>query len=228
MKKEEKLFSTIIASTVHDIKNSLGMMLNALEDTLSEVPEVIKNQKKQQYSIIQYESSRLNTSLMQLLALYKMDNNQLPFNPNQYNLYDFVEEQVLMHSPLLEAKNFNYEIDIDEELEAVFDETLLSMVVSNIIGNSIRYAHSKIYISATANQMISVNINDDGPGYPEKMLQLGCDYMHAIDKSSGSTGLGLYFAKKVSELHCLGERKGTIQLSNGGKLGGGEFIISIP
>lgn len=228
MKNNSDFYSTVLASSIHDIKNSLGMLLNALEDMLSHVPQEYKIETRDQYSIMQYESSRLNTSLMQLLALYKMDNDKLPFHPNQYNLHDFIEEQILIHSQLIEAKGFNCEIEIDDSLEATFDEVLLSMVISNIIGNSIRYAKSAILITATQEKILSIEINDDGPGYPQDMLKLGANYMHSINQSTGSTGLGLYFAEKVAHLHRLGETHGKIELSNGGKLGGGLFKFSIP
>jgi len=165
---------------------------------------------------------------MQLLALYKLDNDQLPFNPCYHNLYDFIEEQILMHAPLLEAKKFDYEIDIDDEIEVVFDETLLSMVITNIIGNSIRYAKTKILVSAKIDQQTTIMINDDGPGYPKKMLELGSNYIHGIDQASGSTGLGLFFAQKIAQLHNRSDESSGIDLSNGGELNGGLFEITIP
>lgn len=225
MNDSEKIFSTILASTVHDMKNSLGMMLEALENLLSEIQDF---KTDPQYGIVQYESMRVNNSLMQLLALYKIENNQLPFNPGYHNVYEFIEEQILIHEPLLKAKGFNYSIDVDEEIEAAFDESLISMVVSNIIGNAIRYAHSEIRVSAQIDDRLSIMINDDGPGYPAQMIELVGDYMLGINQSTGSTGLGLFFAQKVSELHSHGDKSGNIELANGGKLGGGVFLINIP
>lgn len=225
MKKESNLFSTILASTVHDMKNSLGMMLDALDSILLKHAE---SKKDPQYGIVQYESSRVNNSLMQLLALYKIENNQLPFNPSYHNVYDFIEEQIMVHAPLLTAKNFKYSLNIDEDIDAAFDEALLSMVVSNIIGNAIRYTHSEISISASFKQYLEIQICDDGPGYPAPMLEMMGNYIQGIDQSTGSTGLGLFFAQKVADIHSHGGKSGCINLANGGPLGGGVFTISIP
>ena len=225
MKNTDNIFSTILASTVHDMKNSLGMMLDALDSILQDVPDT---KTDPQYGIVQYESSRVNSSLMQLLALYKIENNQLPFNPSYHNVYDFLEEQILVHAPLLTAKGFQYSIDVDDEAEAAFDEALISMVVSNIIGNAIRYAHSKILVQAEVTEQLSITIFDDGPGYPAPMLELVGDYMAGINQSTGSTGLGLFFAQKVAQMHSHGNKQGVIELSNGGTLGGGIFRIRVP
>ncbi len=204
------------------------MMLGALENILDSIPEEKKQESNLKYSVVQYESSRVNNSLMQLLALYKIENNQLPFTPCHQNLYDFIEEQILHHLPLFEAKGFTHEIDIDEEIEVVFDETLLAMVVSNVIGNAIRYTRSKLIMSAEINDNIDIIISDDGPGYPSTMLELADGYKQGIDQDTGSTGLGLFFARKVAEIHSFGQKKGKISLSNGGRLGGGVFKITIP
>jgi len=225
MTKPNDIFSTILASTVHDMKNSLGMMLDALDSILSETP---KTKTNPQYGIVQYESSRVNSSLMQLLAIYKIENNQLPFNPAYHSVYDFLEEQIMIHEPLLTAKGFSYSLDVEEEAEAAFDDVLISMVVSNIVGNAIRYAHSKILVSAEITDTLCITICDDGPGYPAPMLELVGDYMLGINQSTGSTGLGLFFAHQVANLHAHGGKTGCIDLKNGGPLGGGIFQIKIP
>ncbi len=225
MKSSLPLFSTILASTVHDMKNSLGMMLEALEAILEETP---KAKSRKEYGVVQYESSRVNSTLMQLLATYKIENEQMPFNPSYHNLYDFIEEQILMHSPLLNAKGFTYSIDVDETVDAIFDESLLSMVVSNIIGNAVRYAHSEIAIIADTSKNVNISICDNGPGYPGPMLEMAGDYLQGVNQSTGSTGLGLFFAQQVAELHQHDNMKGSVKLSNGGLLGGGVFQIILP
>lgn len=224
----ENIFSTILASTVHDMKNSLGLMLETLESVLSTLPKEKQNESNKQYSILQYEHSRVNNLLMQLLAVYKIDNNQLPFNPSYVNVYDFIEEQVLSYLPLFNAKDFSYELDVDDEIEAAFDESLIAMVISNILGNTIRYTHSKILISVKVDKGLTIIISDDGPGYPAQMLETAENYIQGINPTTGSTGLGLYFAQKIAQIHSHGEKVGFIRLSNGGKLGGGVFEITIP
>ena len=224
MSNTDSIFSTILASTVHDMKNSLGMLLEALDGIVTDLPE---QKTGKNYGIVQYESSLVNSSLMQLLALYKIENNQLPFNPSYHNLHDFIEDHMVLHQPLLDAKEFVYQINIDEDWEVAFDDALISMVISNIIGNAIRYAHSKILISAERSEGLSIIISDDGPGYPAQMLEKVGDYIHGINHSSGSTGLGLFFAQKIAELHSHGDNYGRINLRNGGQLGGGVFELII-
>ncbi len=229
MSNKDDIFNLILASTVHDMKNSLSMLGESLNVILSKVEQQsLTDETKANYGVVQYESSRVNNSLMQLLALYKLENEQLPFNPNYVNVCDFFEEQRLRQLHLLEAKNISCEIDVDDSLEAVFDECLLSTVLENIMGNAIRYSRSKIILSCCQNETTNIRVIDDGPGYPEGMIEMAGCYIQGINQSTGSTGLGLFFAQKIADIHSHRGKLGSVHLSNDGELGGGTFEIRIP
>ena len=226
---KDDIFNLILASTVHDMKNSLSMLGESLNVILASVDhDKLNSDTKANYGVVQYESSRVNNSLMQLLALYKLENEQLPFNPNYVNVNDFFEEQRLRQLHLLEAKNIECEIDVDESIEAVFDECLLSTVLENIIGNAIRYSKSKIVLSCVQGDTTNILVLDDGPGYPGNMIEMAGSYMQGINQSTGSTGLGLFFAQKIADIHSHKGKNGSVHLSNDGALGGGTFEIRIP
>ncbi len=219
----------VLASTVHDMKNSLGMLGESLNQIVSdiELPHLSEKARKN-CGIVQYESSRINISLMQLIALYKMENEQLPFNPNYSNLSDFLEEQMLRHTILLEAKGIEHVVDVPEDMEGFFDESLVEIVLENIIGNAIRYTKSKITIQCKKTDYLCIAVIDDGPGYPEAMIELAGGYMQGINQSTGSTGLGLFFAQRIAELHHHNKKHGRISLSNCEKTCGGQFVLLLP
>ena len=114
-------------------------------------------------------------------------------------------------------------------LGLLLDQELLGSVVGNVIANSIRYARSALLIGAREeNGELLLFINDDGAGYPPAMIEQQGDYVLGLNQSSGSTGLGLYFAARIAALHERDGRRGRIELGNGGPLGGGEFRIYLP
>ncbi len=228
-KTQNDYFSLILASTVHDMKNSLAMLGQSLNHILDEQKQNNPNAKTQRdVGIVQYESNRVNNSLMQLLALYKLENEQLPFSPNYHNLFEFLEEQTIILAQLLEAKNISCEIDVDESIDAFFDANLVAIVVENILGNAVRYSKSKIVIHCTNDDHLIIQINDDGFGYPDKMIDLEGGYLLGINQSTGSTGLGLFFAEQIASMHQNKNKTGYITLKNGGDLKGGLFEIHIP
>ncbi len=220
-------FSLILASAVHDMKNSLSLLVNAVNELNQRYP-CEEQEDRRKHAILQYESNRLNAALVQLLGIYKLDNQQLPINLNYFDVDDFLSDQVAAFQPLLEAKSIGIDTDIEEDLDGCFDTDLIATVINNVIGNAIRYTKNKILISAYFDSGLVIEINDDGLGYPKAMLDNQQNFIKSIDYSTGSTGLGLYFAGKIAEYHKKGNTSGSIELANGGRLGGGVFRIRLP
>ena len=219
-------FSTVLASTVHDMKNALSLILSSLADITEKLNQVEPDNPN--IALLRYEASRVNGQLVQLLALYKAEQKQLPLNINYQNVYDFLEEQLLSHDELLTSKNIAVTIEAEDELEWAFDYNLMATVVGNIMTNNIRYTKSTIQLKASiVDEMLELIISDDGSGYPDIMLANQDEVILGINQSTGSTGLGLYFAGQVASMHRHDGLKGNIQLSNA-KNSGGIFTIRIP
>ncbi|WP_296262597.1 MULTISPECIES: sensor histidine kinase [unclassified Pseudomonas] len=221
-------FSMVIASTVHDMKNSLASLIQAHGEWVKQLPEADRGTSKQ--GVIDYEFAHLNGMLVQLLGLYKLGVNQLPLRPDYHELDDFIEAQLALHREVLNSRGIaaRYEVD-DFDLPGFFDRELVGSVVSNVLINAIRFAREQVLITAgqVAEQVV-ISINDDGPGFPEQMIAQQSDYVLGIDQSSGSTGLGLYFAANIARQHQRQGMKGHIEIANGGQLGGGLFRIYLP
>lgn len=220
--------STIIASTVHDMKNSLAQLGQAHARWLAQLPDGLQHTPER--GVIEYETARLNGMLVQLLGLYKLEVNQLPLYPAHHELDDFIQAQLARHRDVLDSRGIQARGEVSEfDLMGFFDQELLGSVLGNVIANAIRYARSALLISASEQDgELLLYVNDDGAGYPQAMLERQGDYILGLSQSSGSTGLGLYFAARIAQLHQRDGRRGRVELSNGGPLGGGEFRIYLP
>ncbi|MBI5740314.1 MAG: HAMP domain-containing histidine kinase [Nitrospirae bacterium] len=220
-------FPAFLASMAHDMKNSLGMLLN----TLGEVTDVCKADNcpsHRHLTQIQYEATRVTNNLVQLLTLYKMDNDQFSVNISQYPVAELIGETVLQNRPLLDFKGIELVTECDEDLIWFFDRELVSGVVNNVLNNAFRYAKTRIKIRAVEDKgRLVLSIEDDGGGYPASMLgeDVGAT---GVNFRTGSTGLGLYFASLLAAMHKNKGREGSIALSNGGEYGGGCFTITLP
>ena len=221
-------FSTVIASTVHDMKNSLAMLMQAHSQWLERLPQAQRHTAEQ--SVMAYEFAHLNGMLVQLLGLYKLQINQLPLQPGYHELDDFLEAQLACHQEVFEQRGIEARYEVDELCGlGFFDRSLIGSVVSNIINNVLRYARRALLISVReeAGQLL-LTINDDGGGYPAQMIEHQADYLQGINQVTGSTGLGLYFAARIAGLHQRNGVCGRIAISNGGPLGGALFSLYLP
>jgi signal transduction histidine kinase len=221
-------FSLVLASSVHDMKNSIGMLVATLERVIAEQPPENEEQA-QHFNTLQYEASRINGELVQLLTLYRMQNNYLPFRLDQHYVLDVIEDQIARNHTLIENRNIALQVDCPENLSAYFDGDLIGSVVQNVIVNSCRYTRSRLLIKAAMeDRMLCITLADDGAGYPETMLVAPSRLVEEAEVNAGTTHLGLYFAEQIARLHQQSQRQGYIQLSNGLPLGGGVFKIYLP
>ncbi len=118
----------------------------------------------------------------------------------------------------------------DEPLRANIDEARISLLLKNLLGNSLRYSKPEdgpveLEISTDAGDLIMV-VTDHGPGLSEDQAQHIGEPFYRSDpsrtRSSGGTGLGLYLATLVAKAHG-----GTLSLRDtGGR--GASFEVRIP
>ena len=221
-------FSTVLASTVHDMKNSLTLMMQSWSQWIERLPPELAQSGER--GVIEYESLRLNGMLMQMLGLYKLQINALPLRPDWVEVDDLLQAQLARHTEILQARHISssYSLENDELLHFM-DEELIGSVIANVINNSIRYTRSTIHLhAAMEDSQLMIAISDDGQGYPADMLGRYSSGTRDADVTQGSTGLGLYFGQCIARLHQRDGRHGYIELSNGGRLGGGEFRLYLP
>ncbi len=218
-------FSDILASTIHDMKNSLSMVINTLDELSAENDY----REDKRLSTLQHESKRLNNNLIALLSLYKIDNERLTTNIEENHVADFLQEVVIDNRTLATAKGIELDYECDEMLVGYFDEWLIRGVLNNLIGNGLRYTSSRILIRAEmADDYLVLHIEDDGAGFPQRMIDAQAAFNRNETLGEGQTQLGIYFAAMVARAHKNGDKTGHIELSNGEQLSGGCSSIWLP
>lgn len=221
-------FALVLASSVHDMKNSLGMLLNTLATMMEQSPPQNVAQEKT-YAILEYEAARINSELIQLLSLYRMQEKRLLVQIDEHHILDLLEDQLARNDMLFKTRGISIELDCEETLSWYVDAELLGGVINTILVNCSRYSRARLRVSAhMEEQGLCIAIADDGPGYPASMLEAPLQVNAGVSFSSGSTNLGLLFANTVADLHRAKGAHGYINLSNDGALGGGTFRLYLP
>lgn len=224
-------FIDILASTLHDTKNSLGLISNTLSKIIESYQEKDSSLSRD-FNLLQYEIKRLNHNQIRLLSLYKAERSQFNVNIDYHSVSECVEDVIMQNEPFFTSKGIETEIDSSEMLFWAFDRVLICGILDNVLMNALRYTKDKVMVSACeAGGYLILKVEDNGPGYPENMLMNAEENRlrnKSVDFNTGSTKLGLYFAKLVASFHVNKERKGYIVLTNGGPLGGGAFTLYLP
>mgnify|MGYP006138815529 FL=1 len=221
-------FASVLASTVHDMKNSLCMLIQSTELIQQESVQ-LSDSARDELARLNYEANRLNSNLLQLLSLYRFERNQLPVQIDEHYLSDIVEEVLLKNQFFSEQRKLTITVQQPDQLCWFFDYDLIVNLLNDAVANALRYCKSCILIQIRqTGTKLHIEIQDDGQGFPEFMLNSDAIDMNTPDLANNHTGLGIFFAKLIAGAHLNKGEPGTLQLENGGQLGGGVFRLTLP
>ena len=218
-------FPAVLASSVHDIKNSLATV-RALITQLSS-----QNQSGKNHDFIQleFEANRMNNSLIQLLELYKIDSANFSLSVDEYAACDILQEVKAQQTPLLELNKIKLTLDCSDDLFCYCDYDHICNALASILNNAIRYTQTQLRLTVQKkNGFIEFCMEDDGSGYPDKLLSHDALDQSQTDWISGSTGLGLHFVATIAAFHQANDRSGYIKIDNESSLGGARFRLFLP
>lgn len=227
MKSTDQLdFNTILATSAHDMKNSLFMLMQSIEHL--DLAENLTPVQHQAFSDLHYQTSRINGTLMQLLALYREEQNQLPIFIEENSVVDMLQEVLDRNRLYINSHNIEVTLEVDEELDGYFDQDLVTYLIADIFVNALRHAHKKIILRAFVDQeFLNIQVEDDGNGYPEHMLAINSNQSE-FNASKGRSGLGLLFASKIAAEHRTKALQGHILLENKTASSGSIFTLRLP
>lgn len=211
----------ILLDISHDLRNPLATIMGYAE-TLKNA-NVTETSKQAHYLEVIYNNSIRANHLMDELFVYtKLDAPTLNLVLEEYDICEFLREQISLFLPQFELNGINTRFEIpDKEIYIKIDKVLLSRAFSNLIGNCIKYNKAPITFTLLLedkNEEIQIILIDDGIGIDEKFKETIFEPFIRADASrnskTGGSGLGLAIVKKIITAH-----KGSITLDT--KLGKG-------
>lgn len=211
------------ASVAHDLRNPIAIIegyteylqINLTKDNLD------KEQMLSIASNLAQSAKRLEQYTDSISDISKLE--ELKIAPSENILPDLLTE--ITEDLTVVAKQKNIQVDIQEfvpKCKVQIDHQVLYRILENIYTNATRYAEHVIHIRflLEGNQLIT-EISDDGPGFPEKILQSKNKYIFSMDKSGGHMGMGLVISNILCKKHG-----GELRIKNG-KTGGAVVTIMI-
>ncbi|MHA7879393.1 MAG: sensor histidine kinase [Saccharospirillum sp.] len=223
--------NTLLAATVHDVKNSLSLIDDQIQSVIEDIADT-SPQGAQKLSRIRLEAGRINNGLVHMLGLYRLNSETFIPNFEEVLVEDVIRDATSRYTETLASLGVRLTVEQDDpDLIWFMDPVLVEGILANALTNSIRYTTDHLIFSVGERDGgLSIRITDNGAGYPERMMNFmgqGGD-QGDISFQHGSTGLGLYFCYQTARLHKNGEREGFIELSNDPDSGGAVFELWLP
>ena len=134
---------------------------------------------------------------------------QLPVEPRPVSLSQLGNE--LKETAGLLAPALSLSCRFPEEGGVNLDHGLFLTVAENLIANAARFACSRMELSLkTDNGFLMLTVADDGPGFPQELIQNGPKPFGKQDGDAAHFGMGLYTCKLLCQKHG-----GDLRLQNG-------------
>jgi len=228
LEQVERTRQEFVSNVSHEMKTPLSAIKVLSEAILAE--EHVKEETYREFlQDIVSEVDRMTMINHDLLALVKADQRESGITMRRMDLPLLVEDILKRLAPLAEMKKVAlvYEMVRPVELEA--DEIQLSLAISNIVENGIKYTHKegvvRVVIDAD-HQYAFITIQDTGIGIPESEHDKIFNRFYRVDKArdreTGGTGLGLAISRATVLMH-----NGSIRLQSKPDEGS-TFMIRLP
>ncbi len=218
-----------VSNVSHELKTPLTSM-KVLADSLNGQENVPVELYQEFMSDITEEIDRENKIITDLLSLVKMDKSSAELTITSVNINGLLELIMKRLQPIADKKNVELVLESFRPIIAEVDETKLTLAISNLIENGIKYNKPEggfVHVSLNADyQFFYVTVEDSGIGIPEDSQEHIYERFYRVDKSHsreiGGTGLGLAITRSAVLMH-----RGSIKVfSKEGE--GTTFTIRIP
>jgi signal transduction histidine kinase len=228
MRTLDKSRQEFVSNVSHELKTPITS-IKVLADSLIAQEDVPVELYKEFMTDIADEIERENKIINDLLSLVKMDKTAADMNIESVNINELIELILKRLRPIAEQKDIDVIYESVRDVVAEVDEVKLTLAVSNLVENAIKYNEEHGYVKVTLDadhQFFTIVVEYNGIGIPEDSKEHIFERFYRVDESHsrkiGGTGLGLAITRNAILMH-----RGSIGLeSEEGK--GTAFYIKIP
>lgn len=209
LKENDRLKSEFVSTVSHELRTPLFIFKNIISNILSGVYGKISPKLRKNLYIADNTIDRLSRIISDFLDCSKIEAGALKLHLQQFAIQDIVKEVCNSLKSIAVEKCLNIKVIMPKkELMVKVDKDRMIQILTNLIGNAIKFSDKPSDINIFVNDHIDeveVSVQDNGPGISqeniEKLFNRFIRINNVVDKVHDGTGLGLYIVKELVELH---------------------------
>ncbi|QEY22725.1 sensor histidine kinase [Psychrobacillus sp. AK 1817] len=205
--KLEQVRKDFVANVSHELKTPVTS-IKGFSETLLYGAYKKEDTLLSFLEIIYKESNRLQMLINDLLDLSTVEQVGYEIKLNKVKLYDVLIQSIEMTNHLLEEKNMELTLSLDEKVEVLGDSDRIMQIMMNLLTNAITYSSEDTFITITIGKDHKYGyftIKDQGIGIKTEEIDRIFERFYRVDRArsrnSGGTGLGLAIVKHIVEAH---------------------------
>jgi signal transduction histidine kinase len=195
----------VLAIVSHDLRNPLNAIM--LATSLLKLSDTIGDGDREQLDTVDISAKRMRSLIEDLLDVTRLEGGKhLPIEPARLEVETLFKEAYEIFRAQAAANSVTLHYQIADGVPAVHaDRDRVMQVLSNLIGNSMKFTPAGGVIRFTAEQQrksVLFTVSDTGPGIPlENIDKIFNPYWQAKRTARLGAGLGLPIAKGIVESH---------------------------
>ena len=205
--KKKELYNAKIdffTNIAHEIQTPLSLIIGPLEYLMKTTN--INNAYGEYLSIIEQNYKRLYALVTQLLDFRKVDSGAYKLSYDSYRVKDTIAKVTCIFELSTRQKKISIDISsISEKMTMVTDEEAFTKIISNLLSNALKYAKSRISVTAAENDSeIIITVTDDGIGITDQEKTKIFDAFYQVKNNSElnklGIGIGLHMTRSLIQL----------------------------
>lgn len=210
----------------HELRNPLGAILLA-----SQMREDDGRLEAEHVDLIERQSRHLSQLVNDLLDLSRVVSGKIVLKRQVIDLAEALRQSFETVNDAAARQSVRVRVErAGEPLPVSVDPLRASQVITNVIGNAIKYTPEGGNVVVTLERQgdrAVMRVTDDGVGIAENRIgtifELFAQAENAIGRAQGGMGIGLALVRNLLELH-----EGTISAASDGVGKGSEFTVTFP
>jgi signal transduction histidine kinase len=194
----DELRTNFVAIASHELRTPATSVYGILKTLFERDAQLDEGLRREMLRVGVEQGERLTRLLEELLDLSRLDIRGVTVRPRPLVLASVLDEIVSEALPT----GTSVEVHVPEDLVVVADRLVLDRVVSNLLGNALRYGAEPITLTAEAgNADLQITVEDSGEGVAEEIRLSLFERFARTESTNVGSGLGLSIARSYARAH---------------------------
>lgn len=210
------------ANVIHEIKTPLTLLRTPLSNLMDGTSS--EEDRREDLRIIGNSASYMEKLVKELLEFISLEEHGYVIERRNVNMTERIGFILSNYKELAKSRELSLTYkSTEEEIICAVDGKALSKIVNNLLQNAMKFGRSYVDVElAKADGMLKIFFRNDGGIIPAgRRKEIFKPFVYYSSPENQSFGIGLPFARKLSELHG-----GTLVLSE--RTDCNEFVLSLP
>jgi two-component system sensor histidine kinase MtrB len=202
LEQADEIKTHFVSLAAHELRTPVTSVQGIAQTLFARAEQLPSEQRRQLEQTLGEQAERMAMLVEQLLDLSRLDAAAVHLKPQPVAVRNLVEE---VARGVAGERVDDVAVDVPDDLRAEVDRTAFERIVSNLIGNALKYGEPPVVVRAEQrDRHFRLSVEDRGPGVPKELVPELFERFtrgrQGVAQVPGS-GLGLAISRSYARAH---------------------------